>query len=346
MASVLQQQLRSIAVAAGLQGNDTRDQRSSQKQGASQYIRFPSILYTEAVASDIHIDELYNQALAAYSQLVRLDPRFAQTRKALFSPPSAALRIHAADAEQRAALDGRVDVFCRLLQPYFITEYAQHALEYLIRMFHVHEHNVESLMKCGLAHHVCVEFSRLVRICRVEGTVFEFLGGVGKKGGGDTLPRVSREVLVSRMGVDRALWRFVCDMAKEASVGEWKVVGGGNGGGGVLMGWYAAVTCEVIGGMAAVDEEVVGFLLPYVVAGLRGGVVGGYRDATCMVVGGLSGSVVMRRELVDGTCRVDIHASRRLGSLGSLGSLGLSWDVNLIRCLFERVAYSVRDELF
>ena len=343
MASVLQQQLRSIAVAAGLQGNDTRDQRSSQKQGASQYIRFPSILYTEAVASDIHIDELYNQALAAYSQLVRLDPRFAQTRKALFSPPSAALRIHAADAEQRAALDGRVDVFCRLLQPYFITEYAQHALEYLIRMFHVHEHNVESLMKCGLAHHVCVEFSRLVRICRVEGTVFEFLGGVGKKGGGDTLPRVSREVLVSRMGVDRALWRFVCDMAKEASVGEWKVVGGGNGGGGVLMGWYAAVTCEVIGGMAAVDEEVVGFLLPYVVAGLRGGVVGGYRDATCMVVGGLSGSVVMRRELVDGTCRVDIHASRRLGSLGSLG---LSWDVNLIRCLFERVAYSVRDELF
>lgn len=53
--------------------------------------------------------------------------------------------------------------------------------------------------------------------------------------------------------------------------------------------------------MATVDEEVVGFLLPYIVAGLRGGVVGGYRDATCMVVGGLSGSVVMRRELVDGT---------------------------------------------
>ncbi len=295
MASVLQQQLRSIAVAAGLQGNDTRDPRSSQKQGATQFIRFPSILYTEAVASDIHVDELYNQALAAYSQLVRLDPRFAQTRKALFSPPSAALRIHSADAEQRAELDGRVDVFCRLLHPYFITSYAQHALEYLIRMFHLHEHNVESLMKCGLAHHGCVEFSRLVRICRVEGTVFEFLSGI--KGVEDTLPRVSRQVLVSRMGVDRALWRFVCEMAKEASVGEWKVVGGG----GLLMGWYAAVTCEVIGGMAAVDEEVVGFLLPYVVAGLRGGVVVGYRDATCMLVGALSGSVVMRMELVDGT---------------------------------------------
>ena len=34
--------------------------------------------------------------------------------------------------------------------------------------------------------------------------------------------------------------------------------------------------------------------------------VGGYRDATCMVVGGLSGRVVMREELVDGACRVEI----------------------------------------
>lgn len=304
MTSVLQQQLRSIAVAAGLQGNDTRDQ-GSQRQGAkpsSQFVRFPSVLYTEAVASDIHIDELYNQAVAAYSQLVKLDPRFAKTRKALFSPPSSlAARIHSADADQRAELDGRVDVFCRLLQPYFITSYAQHALEYLIRMFHVHEHNVESLMTCGLAHHGCAEFSRLVRVCRVEGTVFEFLRGI--KGGDEerngVLPRVSRQVLVARMGVDRALWRFVCEMAKEASVGEWKVVGGG----GLLMGWYGVVVCEVIGGMEVVDEEVVGFLLPYVVAGLRtnrGGVVGGYRDATCMIVGGLSGRVVMRKALVDG----------------------------------------------
>lgn len=305
MTSILQQQLRSIAVAAGLQGNDTRDQRASQQKGAkSTYIRFPSLVYTEAVAADIHIDELYNQALAAYTHLVKLDPRFAQTRKALFSVPSAAVRVHSADAAQRAELDARIDIFCRLLQPYFITSYAQHALEYLIRMFHVHEHNVGSLMKCGLVHHGCVEFSRLVRVCRVEGTIFDFLSGI--KGaaarGEENVLRVSRQVLVARMGVDRAFWRFVCDMAKESSVGEWKVVGGGgnSGNSGVLMGWYAAVLCEVIGGMVDVTEDVVGFLLPYLVSGLQAGVVGGYRDATCMVVGALSGKVVMRGELVDG----------------------------------------------
>lgn len=301
----LQQQLRSIAVAAGLQGD-------ASDLSKSQHVAFPSVLYEPAVASDIHVDQLYAEAISAFNHLTRLDPRFASTKKVLFVPPSSAVRPNAADATQMAVLRDAVDVFCRLLQPHFLSAYAQHALEYLIRVFHVHENCVESLMKCGLAYHDCVEFSRLVRVARVEGTVFGFLRGNSKasKGRKDAgppeVPKISRNVVVARMVRDRALLRFVCEMAKEfGSAGEWKVVEGSDRGGSSrsVMGWYGAVMCEMVERMVkeeGVGEEMVGFLLPYVVRGLGRGVVAGYRDATCMVVGGLSGKVVMRRELVDG----------------------------------------------
>lgn len=316
----LQQQLRSIAVAAGLNP-------ASSSGTKSQFIPYPSLLYTPEVAADLHLDQLHGSAVAALATLQRLDPRFGSTtppanfKKLLFVPPASATRPNACDGEQLAALHDAVDVFCRLLQPHFLREEAQHALEYLIRVFRIHESCVESLMKCGLAYHESAEFARLVRVARVEGTVFEFLrvrnqrkdadaGADADADAGDTaFVRVRRNVIVDRMVRDRGLLRFVCEMAKEAGSGEWKVVGDGGGSGVSVMGWYGVVVCEVVGRLAEEDaagEELVGFLLPYVVKGLGRGVVGGYRDATCMVVGGLSGRVVMREELVDGACRVEI----------------------------------------
>ena len=320
----LQQQLRSIAVAAGLNP-------ASSSGTKSQFIPYPSLLYTPEVAADLHLDQLHGSAVAALATLQRLDPRFGSTtppanfKKLLFVPPASATRPNACDGEQLAALHDAVDVFCRLLQPHFLRVEAQHALEYLIRVFGIHESCVESLMKCGLAYHESAEFARLVRVARVEGTVFEFLRvrdqrkdanrNANADAGDTALVRVRRNVIVDRMVRDRGLLRFVCEMAKEAGSGEWKVVGDGGGGGVSVMGWYGVVVCEVVGRLAEEDaagEELVGFLLPYVVKGLGRGVVGGYRDATCMVVGGLSGRVVMREELVDGACRVEILSPRTL----------------------------------
>jgi len=89
----------------------------------------------------LDLDQLHGSAVAALATLQRLDPRFGSTtppanfKKLLFVPPASATRPNACDGEQLAALHDAVDVFCRLLQPHFLREEAQHALEYLIRVF-------------------------------------------------------------------------------------------------------------------------------------------------------------------------------------------------------------------
>jgi U3 small nucleolar RNA-associated protein 10 len=315
MSSILEQQLRSIAIAAGLRGGDPHASTSN-----APYVPYPSILYEQQEAADIHIDQLYAQASQAFDQLNRSDPRFSRTRKVLFSPPQSALSIHEADEQQKKDLNSAVDVFCRLLQPHFLQPSAQHALEYLIRKFHVHDHNVLSLLKAALPYHSTPEFFKLVRVCRIEGTMFSFLAPMREKGA--SFIRLNRDVLVQRAVTDRSLLRFVCDMAQEASSGEWKVASS--------MGWYAVVVCEVITAPGnAVDEAFVSFLLPYVVAGLKGGVLGEYRDATFMIVGRLSGKSVFSEALVQGMCcALCAENACRDGLLGC----------ELIRCLFERLA--------
>jgi U3 small nucleolar RNA-associated protein 10 len=286
MSSILEQQLRSIAIAAGLQGGDPHPSKVS-----APYVPYPSLVYSPEEASDIHIDQIYTQAIQSYDQLTRLDPRFSRSRKVLFSPPSSAISIHQADEEQKKTVNSAVDLFCRLLQPYFLKSSAQFALEYLVRKFHVHEHNVLSLFKAALPHQSTPEFFKLARICRIEGTIFSFLAPMKAKGA--ALIQLTRDVLVQRARTDRSLLRFICNMAQESSTGDAKVPFG--------MAWYAVVICEVIGadGMI-VDEGFVSFLLPYIVAGLKGGVVGEYRDATFMIVGRLSGETVFSEELIQG----------------------------------------------
>lgn len=214
-----------------------------------------------------------------FDALCRLDPRFQSCRQALFSQSTAvSFERGAWDAERLRGIDNHIDRFCRLVGPYFLLPAATRALEYLVRKFQVHENNVYALMKAALPYHGTAEFVRCVMIMRLKKTCFEFLSPMKKsppKGG------LSRESLVQRCITDRALLRFVCDMARELSDPKTGVRS--------CMGWYAVVLCEYIGCQeATVDEDFIAFLLPYIIHGVQGQVVTEYRDATYMVLGQLA----------------------------------------------------------
>lgn len=282
----LEQQLQSIAAAAGLrQPKSTVFDPVAKRKGRA------SLLYTFEEAADIGLDELYESGLKGFDQLCRIDPRFTQCRKALFSSGSRHVDMNEHDEAGRIALDKTVDIFCKLLGPYVLLPAAMHSLEYLIRKFEIHERNVSSLMKAFLPYHQTPEFSRCVMIARVQNTVFEFLSPMKKS----PTQLLTREKLVQRCLTDRALLRFVCDMALEVS--DPTSIGVPS-----CMGWYAVLICEYLNTPeATVDEDCVAFFLPYIAHGIKGHVLPEYRDATYMIVGQLARRAVFSEDMLYGT---------------------------------------------
>ena len=304
MASQLEQQLRSIAAAAGVRQSNTQRQAAGVYDPVAKQKGKASLVYSFQEAADVGIDEIYDAGIKGFDQLCRLDPRFSQCRKRLFSNGSRHVELHQLDEGGKNMVDDAVDVFCKLLGPYFLLPAATNALEYLVRKFEIHERNVASLMKAILPYHETPEFARCVMIAKIHKTVFEFLSPLKKS----PTPLLTREKLVQRCITDRALLRFVCDMAREVSDPASLGVASS-------MGWYAVLVCEYLHALeASIDEECVGFLLPYILHGVKGHVLPEYRDATYMIVGQMGRWAQFGQEMLHGLV-CDIASTCTPGSL-------------------------------
>jgi len=292
MASALESQLQSIAVAAGLRKpSQPSDPSKREFDPVAKQKGKASLLYSYKEAADIGVEDLYEGGLKGFDQLVRLDPRFQSCRKLLFSSSSLTYNRNDATQEFNKVIDDEIDRFCKLVGPYFLLPAAMHGLEYLVRKFKIHENNVSSLMKASLPYHATPEFVRCVKIARLHGTCFEFLSPI--KQISDSKEGLSRSSLVQRCITDRALLRFVCDMAQELSDPKTGVRS--------CMGWYAVLLCEYIAANnARIDEDFVAFILPYIVHGTKGSVFTEYRDATFMILGQLASRVSFSESVLQG----------------------------------------------
>ena len=298
MTSTLQEQLQRLASAAGI---------ASGKAPRGK----PSLLYTTQNAADIGIQDIYAVAVqgmnavciqknsthainavsalfmskifhsfvaspssiyfTGFDQLCRVDPRFQAYRKTLFSQSTQTLDRDQQTPEINSKLDASIAGFCALLSSYFLLPAAFKSLEYLIRRFKVHEMNVPALMHAALPYHATNEFVRLVQILRLDNTLFAFLQPMQKSG--VALPR---SLLVQRCLTDRSLLRFVCDAAQE--------LGGPRVAARAVMPFFAALLCEIVAAVPAVDEPFLSMLLPYIVHGLSADVAPDYRAAVYMAL--------------------------------------------------------------
>ena len=116
------------------------------------------------------------------------------------------------DREANAKLDQQIEGYLRLLSGYYLNPAATKTLEYLIRRYKIHVHNVDAAVTCALPYHSTSEFVKLVQLCNLENTSFYWLKGVKETGAAPP-----RDRLVQRSLRDMAFFSFVADTAATAA---------------------------------------------------------------------------------------------------------------------------------
>lgn len=116
------------------------------------------------------------------------------------------------DREANAKLDQQIEGYLRLLSGYYLNPAATKTLEYLIRRYKIHVHNVDAAVTCALPYHSTPEFVKLVQLCVLENTSFYWLKGVKETGAAPP-----RDRLVQRSLRDMAFFSFVADTAATAA---------------------------------------------------------------------------------------------------------------------------------
>ena len=90
---------------------------------------------------------------AGFNELTRLDGRFEQYSKSLFSRAGSEQNRELMDREANAKLDQQIEGYLRLLSGYYLNPAATKTLEYLIRRYKIHVHNVDAAVTCALPYH-------------------------------------------------------------------------------------------------------------------------------------------------------------------------------------------------
>lgn len=116
------------------------------------------------------------------------------------------------DKEANKKLDQQIESYLRLLSGFYLNPAATKTLEYLIRRYKIHVHNVDAAVTCALPYHSTPEFVKLVQLCVLENTFFYFLKGVKETGAAPP-----RDRLVQRCLRDMAFFSFVADTAATAA---------------------------------------------------------------------------------------------------------------------------------
>ncbi|AET00469.2 uncharacterized protein At3g06530 isoform X2 [Medicago truncatula] len=212
----------------------------------------PSILFDPKEAADKSTESIYTIAAQGLEVLISTDERFRNYKNSLFSPKSKELDRGLKTEDENKQLNSLINPYLRLISGYFNLPAALQTLEYLIRVYKIHEHNVEDLILCSLPYHDTHAFVRVVQILKIRNRIWEFLKGV--KDSGATLPRMVVVQQCLRDGGE--LLKSLCDYASPSKNPSRNVIG-----------FCTAVVVEVLG--VRVDEDIVKIIHPFVNSGLQ-----------------------------------------------------------------------------
>lgn len=238
----------------------------------------PSLLFNQQQASDIDIHALYILGCEGLEALCRLEPRFHGFRTNLFSQASVDFVREQQTFDTLQVLNETLVSFFDSLAEHFLSPGCFKCLEYLIRKYHINEHNVHSLISMALPYHSTNEFVCLVQTLHLSNqgihpinNCWGWLSRMQESGAS-----LSRHVLVERCLLDRAVLRALCEGAKR--LGQRKGVEGH-----IYLSFYAVSLCELIASLDSVDEELIEYLLPFIMEGLQDTSCTDYRACTLMI---------------------------------------------------------------
>jgi U3 small nucleolar RNA-associated protein 10 len=125
MTSLFATQLRQIALNSTNE-LDLKAQRASHAE---------SLIFEKKVAGSQDFDTIYQICLEGYQDLCRLDARFDNFQRNLFSPQSKNQDRAQMTADENAALDAVLEAFLGLVGSKLLLRPAVKALEWLVRRF-------------------------------------------------------------------------------------------------------------------------------------------------------------------------------------------------------------------
>eukprot|EP01134_Creolimax_fragrantissima_P006099 CFRG6099T1 len=273
MSTSLQQQLRKIAGSSA-----AVQQRANKKQ--------VSFLYeNSADAEQIDLETAYAMALNGLAELATYSDEFLVFERGLFSQRSKGIERLQLTNDEQGSLDTEIEDYLTLLSPYFLQRAAHKTLEYLIRKFRIHVHNVSAVLSSIILYHETSAFVRMVKIVELSLSSkkesrrnWMWLSAIQKEG--RPLPKqawvqqcISDPTLLLVVGETATL----CAENKKATDTT-------------PISFWASTVVSVIDRVSTVDEALVGLVLRDVVTAVTSRNTN-YNAAGCIVLSALSARI-------------------------------------------------------
>eukprot|EP00667_Euglena_gracilis_P000153 EG_transcript_153 len=165
-----------------------------------------SFLFSAKDAAENDRTTVHQIGLKGLGELAHLDSRFNNFLWTLFAPNVLEYTRETSLPKDLVLVDEAVGHFLALLSPYYLLECSGYAIEFLVRFYRVHVHNVDSIMRCILPYHGHPLFCRMLNIMKLSRTMWEWLEPLQKK---RTIP-LPRQALVDHCRRDKLMLRAVC----------------------------------------------------------------------------------------------------------------------------------------
>lgn len=249
-----------------------------------------SFLFDPREAAALDVDTVYAIGMTGLEELCALSEDFGRFEGAggLFSEDAKFLERAVKGREENAALDAQIEDFLLRLSPHFLLRPAHKALEWLVYRFHVHQYNVDALLRCVFPFHETRVFARALQLLDLSDKTskWHWLHCLQKPG-----LSLTKTALITQCSRDPGMLKFVCELLvsmvqvhSESHVALRPAIG-----------LYATTVLGTLEASKRVTDQTVAMLLPYVLKGLASSAAD-HRAATYLVVGQLARRSVLNKE--------------------------------------------------
>lgn len=221
-----------------------------------------SLLFESKEAADIDNETVFSIGLNGLEELKVIEPAFSTFDNSLFGETSKSLERALQSKDVNEKLDKHISKFLQYLSPYFLLKPAHKVLEWLIRRYQIHVHNVDSLVTCILPYHETNLFSRVLQLLtiKVPSSKWNWLRPVQKAGS-----PLSKTAFLQHCVSDPGFLSFICEMVKEGIALEGIPPSSLR----VLFTFYTSTVVGVLDMLPKVTEKFLSQLLPYLLEGLK-----------------------------------------------------------------------------
>lgn len=152
---------------------DQLSQIATETQGIAldrrrrQKIHSSSLIFAPKVAAAQDFEFLYEHTHEHFLELCSIDSRFEVFNKSLFAESSITLDRNTLIDEENKDLNTNINMFLLLCSGKWHLSSTMYAVEWLVRRFQIHIHNVEYLLFCSIHHYQTTLFKKILNIAKL-----------------------------------------------------------------------------------------------------------------------------------------------------------------------------------